>query len=85
MAVEGKNRHYHWNGIRLRHWLETARRCGMPEMKTLIREIIDQTPGVLDQVRQGIPVGFPTAIADSILTGLKNAAAQLGGEISQDS
>jgi serine/threonine-protein kinase HipA len=28
MAVQGKNRHCHWNEIRTRHWLETAKRVG---------------------------------------------------------
>ena len=25
MAVEGKNRHYHWERIKARHWIETAK------------------------------------------------------------
>lgn len=82
MAVEGKNRHYHWSGIRLRHWLETAKRCGVPEMARLVREVLDQTPAVLERSRVNLPAEFPHAIADSILIGVKNAAAQLAGEIS---
>lgn len=82
MALKGKNRHYHWNRIRLRHWLETAKRCGVPRMEALIHEIMDQTPGVLEAVRDRIPRGFPGEIADPILGGVKAAAAQLSNEAS---
>lgn len=85
MALEGKNRHYHWNGIRLRHWRETAKRCGVPQMETFIRDIIDQTPAVLERVRNGIPAGFPEEIAGSILEGVKAATAQLSEEVSANS
>lgn len=81
MAVEGKNRHYHWAGIRLRHWLETAKRCGLPQMESLIREVIDRTPQALERVRKGIPTGFPEEITDSILGGVKRAAEELSQEL----
>lgn len=83
MAVEGKNRHYHWRSIRVRHWLETGRRCGEPGMATLVREVVDQTPAVLDSVRKLIPAGFPAAIAEAILAGVKNAATELGDELAR--
>lgn len=81
MALEGKNRHYHWSGVRLRHWLETAKRCGIPHMEALIRDVIDQTPGVLERARHTLPSGFPAQLADAILTGIQAAAAQLGAEL----
>jgi serine/threonine-protein kinase HipA len=81
MALEGKNRHYRWEGIRLRHWLETGRRCGVPQMPALVREIIDRTPAALALARQAIPPGFPAALADSILGGVQAAAQRLADEI----
>jgi serine/threonine-protein kinase HipA len=81
MALEGKNRHYHWDGIRLRHWLETGKRCGVPDMATFVREIVDRTPAALAVARQAIPAGFPAAIADSILDGVQAAAQRLGDEM----
>lgn len=81
MALEGKNRHYHWDGIRLRHWLETGKRCGVPKVATLVRETIDRTPTALAVARQAIPAGFPAAIADSILDGVQAAAQRLGDEM----
>jgi len=44
MAVHGKNRHYRWKEICIRHWLETAKRCGFGEMKTIIQDVIARTP-----------------------------------------
>src|SRR5476651_913521 len=32
MAVEGKNRPYHWDRIHARHWIETAKKCGLSGM-----------------------------------------------------
>ena len=81
MALEGKNRHYHWDGIRLRHWLEAGKRCGVPGMATLVREIIDRTPAALAVARRAIPADFPAAIADSILGGVQAAAQRLGDEM----
>ena len=81
MAIEGKNRHTHWNGIRRRHWLATAKRCGLPGIENLIGEIIERTPQVLDDVRQRIPKGFPSAIADPILDGVAAATRRLQDDI----
>ncbi|HVT83282.1 MAG TPA: type II toxin-antitoxin system HipA family toxin [Phycisphaerae bacterium] len=81
MALEGKQRHYRWSGIRLRHWLETGRRCGMPGMETLIREVIELTPGALAEVRKVVPREFPAEIAETILDGVQAAAKELGEEV----
>ncbi len=81
MAIEGKSRHYHWQGIRLRHWLETAKRCGFSEMEQLIEEIVSVTPDALGRVRSQIPAGFPEHILNAILDGTLAAARQLGDEL----
>ncbi len=81
MALEGKNRHYRWSGIRLRHWLDTAKRCGVPKMENTIREVIDQTPVVLADVRKNIPSQFPGEVADAVLRGVQAAAKQLAEEV----
>ncbi len=85
MALDGKNRHYHWQGIRLRHWLETGKRCGVPQMESLIREVIDRTPVALAEVRDVIPSGFPAEIADTVVDGVQAAAKRLGEEIAATS
>jgi len=85
MAVEGKNRHYAWQGIRLRHWLETGKRCGLPGMNALVHEVVDETPAALNAATQLLPDGFPAAIADRILKGVKAAAQALGEELASAS
>ncbi len=81
MALEGKNRHYHWNGIRLRHWLDTGKRCGLADMEGPVRDVVDRTPAVVAKITPLIPPGFPAAIAGSILAGVSAAAKELGAEI----
>lgn len=81
MAVDGKSRHYHWRGIRLRHWLETAKQCGLSGMEDLITELVGITPDVVSRVRSEVPDDFPESIASSILDGAKSAARDLGDEL----
>jgi serine/threonine-protein kinase HipA len=82
MAVLGKNRHYRIAEIECRHWLETAKRCGMPGMRPIIADILDQTPRVLDEVRAQIPESFPEPVGEAILNGLKVQAEHLGRGLS---
>ncbi len=78
MAVDGKNRHYLWDSIVYRHWLETARKTGMSAVfQTVIDELVDSTPRVIDTVAALIPKKFPDAVAASILEGLRSASLRL--------
>lgn len=78
MALEGSNRHYHWEKIMRRHFMETATRCGMGnEIESIVEETIEATPHVLAAVDDKIPRGFPAAVADGILSGVKMAAKRL--------
>lgn len=79
MAVRGKNRHYRWREIQARHWLETAKRCGLSEIKAIIEDVIAQTPKVIAQTEARLPRKFPEQIAEAILSATA-AAAQLLGE-----
>lgn len=81
MAVHGKNRHYRWNEIHARHWLETAKRCGFGDMKVAIEDVVARTPTVIEQVCKLIPPGFPGEIADSMLQGMSARAKQLSAEL----
>jgi serine/threonine-protein kinase HipA len=82
MAVQGKKRHYRWKEICARHWVETAKRCGFGEMKSVVEDVIARTPAVIEQVRKLIPPAFPSDIADSILQGISARARQLSAELS---
>jgi serine/threonine-protein kinase HipA len=80
MAIEGKSRHYRWGDIRGRHWIETAKICGLTGMREIIGETLDRTPGVIERVRGTIPVSFPARIADTILDGVQSTAECLKAE-----
>jgi len=80
--VQGKNRHYRWNEIHGRHWLETAKRCGLGGMQSIVRDVIDRTPDVVKQVHAKIPKGVPAQIADSIMDGIKACTERLKADLS---
>ncbi len=42
MAVEGKNRHCAWKELRVAHWLETARKCGLGDSGRAILEDVEK-------------------------------------------
>lgn len=81
MAVHGKNRHYRWSEIHGRHWIETARQCGVTDMRSILAELVDQTPRVLDSVGGQLPPTFPSAIAEAILQGLRRQVEDLGRQL----
>jgi serine/threonine-protein kinase HipA len=76
MAVFGKNSHYRWKEIRVAHWLETARQCGMAKnARSIFEEILERTPSVLREVEKTLPRRFPQSVAGPIVEGLTEAAA----------
>jgi serine/threonine-protein kinase HipA len=85
MTVCGRNRHYRWKEISARHWLETARRCGFAEMKSVIADVIASTPQVIARAGELLPPGFPAEIAEPILVGTAEAARRLGEQMAKAS
>lgn len=83
MAVQGKRKHYKWRGIRARHWLETAQRCGLPGMDKILADLVAKAPGVVTTVGKSVPKGFPSSIASSILDGLSEASRGLSQELKE--
>ncbi len=79
MAVTGHNRHYEWTRILARHWISTARACGISQdvAQEIIDELIAKTPAVIEQVTAALPASFPTQVADTVFSGLRDAAAKL--------
>jgi serine/threonine-protein kinase HipA len=78
MAVEGTSRHYRWNDIQRRHWIETAKRCGMQDqVESLIDEVVGKVPTVLSSVGKLVPKNFPASVADRILAGIEASARRL--------
>ncbi len=73
MAVHGKNRHYRWNEIQLRHWITTAEKCNFPtsDMQKIIQDIFAKLDDTINQVRSNLPANFPLHISEPILAGLQ--------------
>jgi len=76
MAWEGKNRHYRWEKIQRRHILNTASRAGLSRehAASMMGEIREHVPAVIDHVDRTLPPGFPPHIAEPIIDGLKQQA-----------
>jgi len=83
MALRGKNRHYRWREIGARHFLETARLCGLGDMKAMMEEVVAKTPGVIEQVRGLVPSQFVAQIAASIFDGVRMQSEQLKSELAR--
>lgn len=79
MAVSGKNRHYRWNSITRRHWLDTAKKCRYPEgeMNQIIEKCCDMAQGCIDQVGEVLPPGFSEQISSAIFSGIYQARERL--------
>jgi serine/threonine-protein kinase HipA len=78
MALVGNNRHYEAERIQRRHFNSTAKRFGYGETaEPLIRELIERTPAVIDEVQRVLPPGFSNEVADKVLSGLQRATGAL--------
>lgn len=71
MAV-GDGRHYVMGSIAPRHFVQTARRAGVGERVVLaiFQDLAAAAPQALDTVEAALPVGFPTGLVASVLSGL---------------
>jgi serine/threonine-protein kinase HipA len=83
MALRCGNAHWRMHDMRRRHWEEVGRRNGVVSasgqgVDTLIDDLVDRTPGVVESVAARLPPGFPGCVADAILSGLAAAAGRLG-------
>lgn len=79
MAVHGKQRHYRWDMISRRHWLDTARKCRFSpdEMDLIIETCCDQTETVIEAVSGQLPPDFPMDMAAAIFAGIRGARQRL--------
>lgn len=72
MAI-GQNRHYVVHTVLGRHFLQTAKRCRLPD-KT-VKEIIDELTATsdksFDKARAALPADFPAPVASSIVDAAK--------------
>ncbi len=79
MAVQSDGRrHYRWNEIRRRHFLGTAKRCGIAaQVDALFEDLIGRTPTVIATISAALPKGFPGSVSEPIFEGLETSAGIL--------
>ena len=73
MAFSGKNRHYHWDKIQVRHFISTAKQSGFNEKTAyaILVEMMDIVDDVIAYIEAQLPTDFPDAIATPILSGIR--------------
>ena len=78
MAV-GDRRHYVLDTILPRHFLQTAKRCGVSSalIQDVFLDIAETAPAAIDKALAELPQGFPAHIADSIIGGLRRRLKSL--------
>ena len=81
MAVRSKNAHWKLNEIKARHWDAVTRAAGLGGATSLLREIVTQTPRVLEIAAQEIPANFPTIVRDKIFDGLQRTVKQVAADL----
>lgn len=78
MALHGKNTHYRLREIQHRHFNDTAQRCGAGEaMESIIADVVQRTPSVIDRLTSIVPANFPADVFESITAGLRKSAKRL--------
>jgi len=81
MAVRSKNAHWKLNEIKARHWDAVTRAAGLGDATPWLREIVTQTPRVLEIVAQEIPASFPTIVRDKIFDGLRGKVKEVAADL----
>lgn len=79
MALQGKNKHYHWHLMQRRHFLETAKAVNYSteRAETILDHMLDRTEQAIQSVQAQIPSGFPDNISHPIFEGLIKAKQKL--------
>ncbi len=79
----GNSRHYRFDKIHGRHFVETARKSSMPDSltKLAIEQILGAMDGALKTVESDMPEGFPEKLHAVISSGVRERARMLEGVI----
>jgi serine/threonine-protein kinase HipA len=74
MALYGQNRHANLNWIQPRHWFTTAAKIRYSKELTrqYLNEMCAQIDTVIETVANGLPPGFPPALAEQVFEGMRN-------------
>ena len=79
MALQGKNRQYHFVMIQPRHFISTASYVGFsPDVANrFMHQMADQTEKVIATVAAELPDDFPEHISNAIFNGLSRQASKI--------
>jgi serine/threonine-protein kinase HipA len=79
MSVDGKNKHYSWNGILRRHWSSMSRKARFPEeeLESIINELLDPMEAVISSIASTLPAAFPSGVAEPIFSGMREAKLKI--------
>lgn len=76
MAVRTKNAHYNFDEISRRHWQELTRRLGVPHVFDEMHFLANTVIAKINSIYEELPDGFPTALIDSIKSGVEKHVAR---------
>lgn len=80
MALPGERPRYLLASVQRRHFEALGKKLGLgADSNRLIEELLAKTPGVISGVQRALPKGFPQALLERVLNGLKRSARSLEG------
>lgn len=76
----GNNNHYKMTEIQGRHFIQTAKRAGLPDYiaKEALEEISGAAEHAMQEVEKSLPDDFPEELHFSVMRGLKSRLGSLG-------
>ena len=79
MALEAKNKHYHWDGVQYRHFLQTAENANysVEKAQSALDDMLSKVDSVIQNVSKQLPKGFPERISQPIFTGMLQFSKKL--------
>jgi serine/threonine-protein kinase HipA len=78
MGLQATRQHYRIAEMQRRHFNFVAQRCGLgANMESIIADVIEATPAVIERVASNLPEQFPSELFERITTNLRRAAERL--------
>ncbi len=74
MSVRGKSPHSQLDYVKPRHWIDEARRSGVPDMLNAMIWLATCVPDAIKAAAADLPGGFPEHVWESITAGLTKAS-----------
>jgi serine/threonine-protein kinase HipA len=74
MAMPGGRPHYLLKSIQRRHFEMLGKRMGLADANSLIEATLAKIPAVIAAVQRAVPKGFPAALLERVLDGMRKSA-----------